>query len=431
MSLLIKNGKVVDPSQQLSCVTNIYIEDGVIADYPQDTKILEGKKEVKVIDASGKIVAPGFVDIHVHLREPGFEHKETIKTGTYSAAAGGFTSVACMPNTNPVNDNASVTEYILLKARTEGIVNVFPIGAITRNQEGKTLAEIGEMYEAGCVAVSDDGMPVTDSNIMRRAMEYVQTFGIPVITHAEDRFLSQGGVMNEGIISARLGLKGIPSSAEEVMIYRDINLAELTGVHLHIAHISTKESVRLVREAKDRGIRVTAEATPHHFTLTEEAVGNYDTNAKMNPPLRTEADRIAVIEGLKDGTIDAIATDHAPHSVDEKKTEFDKAPFGIVGLETALPLSLQLVSSGILTLEKMVEKLTITPAKIINIDRGTLQKGAIADVVVFDPSKEVEVISSNFYSKGKNTPFEGWVLKGVVEYTIVSGRIVFNGSIVI
>lgn len=426
MRVLIKGGHVIDPSEGINGVRNILIEDGRIKGYPKDTKKLEGDPRIRVIDAKGLIVSPGFIDLHVHLREPGFEHKETIRTGCEAAASGGFTSVVCMPNTNPVNDNASVTEYILLKARTEGIVNVFPIGAITKGESGEALAEIGEMYEAGCVGISDDGRPVMNSRIMRLAMEYAMAFGIPVISHAEDLNLSANGVMNEGFTSTVLGLRGIPNASEEVMVARDITLAELTGAHLHIAHVSTSGSVRLIRDAKRRGVRVTAEATPHHFTLTDKAVLGYDTNAKVNPPIRGERDVEAIKEGLRDGTIDVIATDHAPHTEDEKKVEFDLAPFGISGLETALPLSLRLVSDGVLTLQEMVEKLTINPARIIGIDRGTLRVGATADVVIFDPDREVTVDRERFRSKGKNTPFHGWRLSGCVLYTIVGGKVVFS-----
>ena len=385
MRILIKGGRIVDPSQGIDEKGNILIEKGKIKSFPKTAKKFEEDSKVKVIDAKGKVVSPGLVDIHVHLREPGFEHKETISSGCKSAAAGGFTSIVCMPNTNPVNDNASVTEYILLKARTEGIVNVFPIGAITKGEMGETLAQIGEMYEAGCVGVSDDGMPVMDSKVMRHAMEYVQAFDIPVISHAEDKNLSGAGVMNEGDVSTQLGLAGIPCASEDVMVSRDIMVAELTGARLHICHVSTAGSVRLIRAAKKRGVKVTAEVTPHHFILTDEAVGQYDTNAKMNPPLRSKKDRKAVIEGLKDDTLDAIATDHAPHSEDEKKVEFDLAPFGIVGLETALPLSLKLVEDGVLSLDKVISKLTNVPSEILNLGKGTLEIGSAADIVIFDP----------------------------------------------
>ncbi len=424
MGVLIKNGRVIDPSQSLDIVSDIYIQEDRVREISK--RIDTPRKADTVIDASGQIVAPGFIDIHVHLREPGYEHKETIKTGCLAAAAGGFTSIVCMPNTNPINDNASVTEYILLKARTEGIVNVFPIGAITKGEKGEELADIGEMCEAGCVGISDDGMPVTDSGLMRKAMEYVRPFGIPVITHAEDTGLSAGGVMNEGFVSTELGLRGIPAASEEIGVVRDIILCELTGTPLHICHVSTKGSVRLVREAKKRGAKVTAEATPHHFTLTDKLVYGYNTDAKMNPPLRTQEDVDAILEGIADGTIDVIATDHAPHSQDEKNVEFDLAPFGIVGLETALSLSLELVEKGIITLDEMIKKLTVAPSEIVGIERGTLVPGSIADLVVFDPGMSRTVNAGEFFSKSRNTPFSGWELKGVVSNTIVSGKVVFS-----
>lgn len=424
MGMLIRNGRVIDPSQSLDAVCDLRVKGERIEKISK--RALRPAASDVVIDAGGKVVAPGLVDIHVHLREPGYEHKETIRTGSMSAAAGGFTSIVCMPNTDPVNDNASVTEYILLKARTEGTVNVFPIGAITRGEKGEELADIGEMCEAGCVGISDDGMPVADSGLMRKAMEYVRPLGVPVITHAEDTGLSAGGVMNEGLVSTELGLRGAPGASEEVMVGRDIILSELTGTPLHVCHVSTLGSVRLVREAKQRGARVTAEATPHHFTLTEEAVRGYNTNAKMNPPLRTRRDVDAVLEGLADGTIDVIATDHAPHSRDEKNVEFDLAPFGIVGLETALSLSLELVEKGVLTLPEVIRKLTSVPAAIVNIERGTLAPGSVADIVVFDPGAERTVNPEEFLSKSSNTPFSGWNLRGAVTATIVSGETVFS-----
>ena len=422
MSILIKNGRIIDPSQNIDMIADLLLEDGKIKDLTENID----EPDAEIIDAGGKVVCPGLVDIHVHLREPGYEYKETIETGCKSAAAGGFTSIVCMPNTNPINDNASVTEYILLKARTEGIVNVFPIGAITKDEKGKELADIGEMYEAGCVAISDDGMPVTDSDLMRRAMEYVKPLGLPVIIHSEDTYLSGDGVMNEGVVSTKLGLKGIPNASEEIMIGRDIILSELTGTHIHICHVSSGGSVRLIREAKKRGIKITAEATPHHFTLTDEAVLEYNTDAKMNPPLRTKTDVEEIIEGLRDGTLDAIATDHAPHSQDEKNVEFDLAPFGILGLETALSLSLKLVDDEVLSLPEMISKLTNIPSDIVKIGRGTLKKGAIADVVIFDKDEEYVVDENKFHSKSRNTPFKGWKLKGVIYNTIVSGKVVYS-----
>ncbi|MBI4228238.1 MAG: dihydroorotase [Deltaproteobacteria bacterium] len=425
MKMLLKAGHIIDPSEKLDIVGDILIEDGRIKGFPSNTKAIVKDKGVRIIDASGKIVSPGFVDLHVHMREPGFEYKETIRTVCEAGAAGGFTSLVCMPNTNPVNDNATVTEYILLKARKEGIVNVFPIGAITKGQAGESLAHIGEMYEAGCVGISDDGFPVMNSRVMRHAMEYVMAFDIPVVSHAEDLNLSGGGVMNEGHVSNRLGLRGIPNASEEVMVARDITLAGLTGARLHIAHVSAAGSVQLIRDAKARGIKVTAEVTPHHFMLTDEVILDYDTNAKVNPPIRTKEDVDAIREGLRDGTIDVIATDHAPHTEDEKKVEFDLAPFGISGLETALPLSLKLVKERVLNLPEMIKKLTINPAQIVKIGRGTLKVGSIADIVIFDLDKGVTVDRMKFRSKGKNSPFHGWKLSGCVEYTIVGGRIVY------
>jgi len=424
--ILISNCRIVDPSQNLDKGTNILIKNNKIHDFPRNIDDLKGRKDIEIINADGFIVSPGFIDLHVHLREPGYEYKETIKTGCLSAAAGGFTSIVCMPNTNPINDNASVTEFIMLKARTEGMINVFPVGAITKDEKGEALANIGEMYEAGCVAISDDGMPVMNSKIMRLAMEYVKAFDIPVFSHSEDINLSSNGVMNEGKASTMLGLRGIPSASEDIMVARDIKLAELTGAHLHILHVSTAGSVEMVRDAKRKGINVTCEVTPHHFTLTEEAIPTSFTMAKMNPPLRTMHDIEAIYEGLSDNTIDAIATDHAPHSEDEKKVEFDLSPFGIVGLETALPLSLTLVEKGIITLNQLITKLTYIPSDIAKLNKGTLKKGSVADIAIFDPGEEVIIDRNNFLSKGKNSPFDGWNLKGRVKYTISNGKIAYK-----
>ena len=425
MKILIKGARIVDPDsgRDGSKTGRIFIENGVIRKPPPRAENLPG---VKIIDARGMVAAPGLVDMHVHLREPGFEHKETIKTGTMSAVAGGFTAVACMPNTKPVNDNAAVTQYILMKARTEGAARVFPIGAITKNEEGESIADIGEMCEAGCVAISDDGFPVADSSILRRAMEYAKPFGIPVISHCEDMSLSADGVMNEGYVSNTMGLRGIPAESEEICVSRDITLSRLTGAPLHIAHVSAAGSVAAIRRAKKDGVRVTAEATPHHFTLSDEAVRGYKTNAKMNPPLRTQKDIDALWEGLADRTIDAIATDHAPHSRDEKNVEFDMAPFGIVGLETALSLSLRLVEEKVLSLIGMIEKMSTAPAHILGTGGGTLREGAPADVVVFDPEEARVVDASAFRSRGTSTPFDGQTLKGVVKYTLVGGKIRFS-----
>jgi len=424
--ILISNCRIVDPSQNLDKGTNILIKNNKIHDFPRNIDDLKGRKDIEIINADGFIVSPGFIDLHVHLREPGYEYKETIKTGCLSAAAGGFTSIVCMPNTNPINDNASVTEFIMLKARTEGMINVFPVGAITKDEKGEALANIGEMYEAGCVGISDDGMPVMNSKIMRLAMEYVKAFDIPVFSHSEDINLSSNGVMNEGKASTMLGLRGIPSASEDIMVARDIKLAELTGAHLHILHVSTAGSVEMVRDAKRKGINVTCEVTPHHFTLTEEAIPTSYTMAKMNPPLRTMHDIEAIYEGLSDNTIDAIATDHAPHSEDEKKVEFDLSPFGIVGLETALPLSLTLVEKGIITLNQLITKLTYIPSDIAKLNKGTLKKGSVADIAIFDPGEEVIIDRNNFLSKGKNSPFDGWNLKGRVKYTISNGKIAYK-----
>jgi len=428
MRILIKGSHLLDPCQGLDVVGDILIEDGKIREISAGGK--EQKKKGRddfqadrIIDAHGLIVLPGFIDMHVHLREPGFEYKETIATGTMAAVKGGFTTVCCMPNTYPVNDNASVTEFIKRKASQEGYCTVLPIGAITKGQKGKELAEIGTMRNEGCIAFSDDGQPVMNSMIMRRALEYSKAFNVPVISHSEDATLSEGGVMNEGLMSLTLGLKGIPAEAEQVMIFRDILLAELTGGKLHIAHVSTEGSVELIRNAKRRGVNITAETCPHYFTLTENAVKDYDTNAKVNPPLRTEHDVKAIKEGLKDGTIDVIATDHAPHHRDEKLKEFDLAPFGISGLETALGLSLRLVEEGMLTMGLLTEKMTCNPARVLNIDKGTLKIGSDADLVVLDRNKEFTVEPERFISKGKNTPFKNWVLKGMPVVTICKRKV--------
>jgi dihydroorotase len=427
MRLLIANGKVVDPASRLNTILDLLIVDGKIAKVGAKlSETYEGAKDVQVIDAYGKLVVPGLIDLHTHLREPGYEYKETIKTGTAAAAAGGFTTICVMPNTNPVNDQQSVTEFILDKARKEGIVNVCPIGAITKGSKGQELAEIAELREAGCVAISDDGRPVMSSEVMRRAMEYAKTFDLPVIDHCEDLTLSEGGSMHEGRISTELGLKGIPAASEEVMVARDLILAQQTGAHLHLAHISTAGSVRMIRQAKARGLEVTAEACPHHFTLTHETLIDFDSNKKMNPPLRTQADVDAVIEGLRDGTLDAIATDHAPHATEEKLQEFESAPFGIIGLETAWPLAYGLVELGALTLEEVVAKLTIHPARIIKSNRGTLSEGAVADATIIDPEEIWVVEPAQLLSKSKNTPFGGWKMKSRVLKTIVGGQVVWS-----
>lgn len=428
MTLLIKGGQILDPGR-FQGRGDVLIEDGIIQS--MGTDLLKNGKDTKsldVLEAHGLLIVPGFVDLHTHLREPGYEYKETIATGSASAVAGGFTSICCMPNTNPVNDNQSVTKFILSKAALAQKANVFPIGAITKGSEGKELAEIGELSEAGCVAISDDGRPVMNSLVMRRAMEYAQAFGIPVVDHCEDLHLAAGGCMNEGLVSTELGVPGIPNSSEEVMVARNLSLAELTGAHVHLAHLSTAGSVRMVREAKSRGISVTAEVCPHHFSLTEEATRTFDSNAKMNPPLRTTKDIEALKEGLADGTIDAIATDHAPHAVQEKQLEFDTAPFGIIGFETALPLTLVLVQEGVLTLETAISKLTVEPARAFGLNKGTLAPGADADVVLINQDAPWVVDPNKFHSKSRNSPFAGWNVRGKVMATIVGGRLVYESD---
>jgi dihydroorotase len=424
VAIVIAGGHIVDPGR-FNGMGDVLIEHGRIAAVGAHVNAPAGATRIA---ATGLTVVPGFVDLHVHFREPGFEYKETIQSGAAAAVAGGFTTVCCMPNTNPVNDNQAITEFILERARAAASAAVLPIGAITKGSEGKELAEIGDLRRAGCVAISDDGKPVMNSLVMRRAMEYALAFDVPVIDHCEDLHLAEGGCMNEGLVSTELGLPGIPSAAEDVMVSRNIALAELTGARLHLAHISTLGSVRMVREAKSRGIRVTAEACPHHFTITEEAVRGYDTCAKMNPPLRTWADVQAIKEGLRDGTIDVIATDHAPHATQEKQQGFTEAPFGIVGLETALPLTLALVEEGVLSLEAAIDKLTTAPAKAFSLSKGTLAVGAEADITLIDPQEQWEVDPSKFRSKSRNTPFAGWKVKGRVRKTIVGGRVVFDAA---
>lgn len=420
MSCVIRGGRVIDPANRIDAIRDVLIEKGRIA------RIGAGLSGEQVLDASGLWVVPGLVDMHVHLREPGYEYKETIESGTRAAAAGGFTSVACMPNTHPVNDNGSVTDFILAEAGRRGVARVYPVGAVTRGLKGVRLAEIGEMSEHGVVALSDDGRPVTNGELMRRGMEYARTFGLTVISHCEALDLCGNGVMHEGNVSTRLGLAGIPAVAEEVMVERDILLAELTGGKLHIAHVSTRGTVERVRAAKKKGIAVTAEATPHHLTLTHEALEGYDPNLKVNPPLRTEEDRRAIIEGLVDGTIDIIATDHAPHNIAEKEVEFDQAPFGMIGLETALSLVLRLVHEGVLTPSQAVEKMTCNPARVLGIGGGTLTPGCPADVTVIDPDRIFQVDSNRFFSKSRNTPFHGWKLTGKVVRTFLAGRVVYE-----
>jgi dihydroorotase len=425
MRLLIKGGRIIDPSQQLDRVADVLIEDGRVKSIIDPGIVSDSDSEV--FDATGLIVAPGFIDLHVHLREPGEEYKETIASGAAAAVAGGFTSICAMPNTKPVNDNASVTRFLIDKAREAGLARVYPVGAITRESKGEELAEMAEMKAAGAVAVSDDGRPVMNGQVMRHAMEYARDHGLVVVDHCQDLHLAAGGVMHEGQYSTLLGLKGMSSAAEESQVARDIMLAELTGARVHIAHISTAGSVELVRRAKGRGIAVTCEVTPHHLALTDAAVVGFDTNTKMSPPLRSEQDRDVLIEGVRDGTIDAIATDHAPHHSDEKMLEYDRAPSGVVGLETALGVVLTVLhhSAG-MPLSRIVEMLTIAPARAFSLPGGTLSAGSVADVTVFDPESKWTVGIQSFRSKSRNTPFAGWKLTGKVVATLIGGRRVFG-----
>ncbi|QWV99641.1 dihydroorotase [Geomonas nitrogeniifigens] len=423
MNLLIKGGRVIDPSQGIDETMDVLIADGVILELGQGLTAPEG---TPTIDASGLLVTPGLIDMHVHLRDPGLEYKEDIATGSRAAAAGGFTSVACMPNTSPVIDNKAVACYVVNKAKSEALVNVFPVGSITKGSKGDSLAEMGDLKEAGCVAVSDDGKPVCNSELMRRALEYAKGVGITVISHSEDLALVGEGVMNEGFVSTELGLKGIPWAAEDIAVAREVYLAEFAAAPVHIAHISTAGSARIIRNAKARGVKVTCETAPHYFTLTDDAVRGYNTNAKMNPPLRGESDVAAMKAALADGTIDAIATDHAPHHPDEKDVEFNVALNGIVGLETSLPLSLKLVEEGVLDLKGLVSVMSCNPAKILGIDRGTLRVGAVGDLTVIDPGKEWQVEADKLESKSKNSPFLGWKMKGKAAYTVVKGQVVYQ-----
>ena len=428
MKLLIKGGRVIDPSQQIDTIADLFIEDGRISSI-DSANARSAPSETRVFDATRLVVAPGFIDLHVHLREPGEEYKETIASGAAAAVAGGFTSVCAMPNTKPVNDHASVTGYIIDKAREAGLARVYPVGAITRESKGEELAEMAEMKAAGAVAVSDDGRPVMDSQVMRHALEYARDHNLVVVDHCQDVHLSAGGVINEGRYSTLLGLKGMNGTAEESHVNRDIMLARLTGARVHIAHISTADSVRLVAAAKQSGIPITCEVTPHHLALTDAAVVGFDTNTKMNPPLRSEEDRQFLIQSVKDGTIDAIATDHAPHHSDEKMLEYDRAPFGVVGLETALGVALTvLFHSGTVALSRVIEMLTTGPARAFAIPGGTLEAGSLADVTVFDPDREWTVDPLRFKSKSRNTPFAGWRLRGAVAATFVGGREVFRAE---
>ncbi|MDX2184730.1 MAG: dihydroorotase [Gemmatimonadaceae bacterium] len=423
--ILLRGGRVLDPSRALDVAQgDVLITNGVITHAGER---IGNPTDAHVIDCTGAVVSPGFVDVHCHLREPGREDVETIRTGARAAAAGGFTAVCAMPNTDPVTDNQAAVGFVKRQGEAAGAARVYPIGAISLGQKGERLAEFGEMIAAGAVAVSDDGKPVVSSQLMRTALEYARTFGIPVADHCEDPTLAHGGAMNEGVVSARLGLKGIPSEAEEIMAIRDILLARRTGGHIHLCHMSTKGSVELIRWGKDRGIKVTAEVCPHHLSLTEEAVGDYDTNAKMNPPLRTAEDVEWLQQAVKDGTIDCVATDHAPHHYDEKEREFADAPNGIVGLETALAVvHTWLVASGILTLPQLVDRMACTPARLFNLPGGTLKPGAAADITVFDPSAQWTVDAKQFRTKGRNTPYQGKTLSGRVQLTLVGGQLVYQ-----
>ena len=422
-SLLITGGRVIDPASKFDALADVLIRDGKVDSVGPGLKA-DG---VPVFDATGAIVAPGFIDMHVHLREPGIEHAETIETGARAAAAGGFTTICCMPNTSPVNDSATVTSYIVQRAREVAVVNVFPIGAITKGSKGEELAAIGSMREAGIVAISDDGRPVMNARVMRRAMELARALDIPVIDHCEDLNLSAGGDMHEGAESVRLGLRGIPSASEDVMVARDLLLAELTGAWFHVAHLSTKRSMAMVAFAKSRSIHVTCEVTPHHFAITDEELSTYDSNYKMKPPLRRSDDVEAIIEGICNGTVDAIATDHAPHPGDEKMQEFERCPFGITGLETAIGLTLsELVHTGRITVGRMVELFTTGPAGVMRLNRGTLKPGAAGDVTVFDLTSEWTFDVRQSLSKSRNSPFSGRRFKGGQVATVVGGGIVWK-----
>jgi dihydroorotase len=423
--LLLKGGRVIDPGRSLDADLDLLIVDGEIAEL--DARV--SARGAEVVDVAGLVVCPGFIDLHTHLREPGREDKETIATGTLAAAAGGFTAVCAMPNTHPVNDNAGITRSIVETASREGHVRVWPIGAITRGSQGEELAEYGDLREAGCVALSDDGRPVASARMMRRALEYAKAFDLTVIDHCEEPTLSEGASMNEGPVATIMGLRGAPGVGEAIMVERDVLLAELTGGKVHIAHTSTAASVDAVRRGKARGVRVTAEATPHHLLLTDELVrsSEYDTSTKMNPPLRAEADRQALLQGIRDGAVDCIATDHAPHTLDDKRVEYDHAAFGIVGLETAVALCLdRLVAAGIISLTRLVELLSTRPAAILGLPGGTLAPGAPGDVTVLDLSRKHKVDPARFRSKGRNTPFGGWTLRGGPALTVVRGRVAWG-----
>jgi dihydroorotase len=422
-TLRIANGRLLDPSQGLDQVSDLWLRgDTVLAVGPQPGLVAD-----HVLDAAGKIVCPGLIDMHVHLREPGREEDETIASGTAAALAGGITSVACMPNTEPAIDGQAAAEFVYLQAERAGNANVFPIGAVTKGRRGEELAEIGGLVEGGAVAFTDDGAPVASAEIMRRALEYCRMFDKAVLNHCEDPDLTRGGLMNEGFESMRLGLRGQPPAAEQIMVYRDIALAELTGGRLHILHVSTAGSVELIRRAKERGVRVTAEACPHHFTLTDKCLRSFDSNYKTSPPLRTDEDVRAILEGLKDGTLDVIASGHAPHAPEKKMRELDQAPTGVIGLETLLPVCVTaLVEPGHLTWPQLVEKLTVNPARVLGIDRGTLKPGAAADVTVLDPAAEWTIDTARFRSRSRNTPYAGWKVRGRAEVVIVGGKVKFD-----
>lgn len=419
-TIILQNGRILDPVNKVDRQGDLWIRGGRIIAAESVPP-----EEVHCYNMQGKWVVPGLIDMHVHLREPGEEYKETIASGTRAAAAGGFTAVACMPNTKPVNDTAAVTRFILEQA-AHASARVYPVGAISKGSEGAGLAEYGELKEAGVVALTDDGRPVADSQLMRRALEYAASHGLLVISHSEEISLSRNGCMHEGLVSTRLGLRGIPAAAESIMVFREIALAELTRHHVHIAHVSTGAATELIRQAKKRGVRVTAETAPHYFTLTDEAVASYDTHAKMNPPLRPEEDRQAVRRGLKDGTFDAIATDHAPHSVLEKKVEFDRAANGIIGLETALPLSLALVRDGVITEMRLIELMSSAPARILGVPGGSLGEEDVADITVIDPDLKYQLTENSLFSLSKNSPFLGWELQGKAVMTLVGGRVIWS-----
>jgi len=423
MTILLKGGEVVDPAQDLKKKADVLLEKGRVAKLGR----IAAQEGWRVVNVSGMYVMPGLIDMHVHLREPGQEYKETIETGSRAAVAGGFTSIACMPNTEPVNDCEAITRYILEKARQANLVNIHPVGAITKGLNGKELAEIGEMVRTGAVAISDDGKPVQNNQIMRRAMEYSRIFDVPVLDHCEDCDLAAHGVMNEGSVSTEVGLRGMHGVAEELQVVRDIMLSRLTGTRVHICHISCEEALNAVREAKAKGLRVTCEVAPHHFTLTDENVRTYNPDYRMNPPLRTGRDVEAMISGLADGSIDCIATDHAPHARIDKDLTFEDAANGVIGLETSVPLVWEhLVRKEVVSVSRMVELMSLNPSRILGLDRGTLKVGSVADVTVIDPEKEITVDASQFESKARNCPFDGWQLRGAPVLTIVKGRVVWN-----